>query len=122
MCRTCRRQEEDTQLSRKEGLRHSSTTALSSGLPPLLTRVATHVWPTAVLYAPQAEGDVPLLTIVAETSAEVVTPSTAGSLQGVSPVSGTFALSYGGETTSPLYADASDGEEALLSLLCSIDR
>lgn len=58
----------------------------------------------------------PLLTIVAETSAEVVTTWTAGSLQGISPVSGTFALSYGGETTSPLYADATDGEEALLSL------
>lgn len=63
-----------------------------------------------------------MLTIVAETSAEDVTTSTAGSLKGVSPVSGTFALSYGGETTSPLYADATDGKERNIVSSLVIDR
>lgn len=58
----------------------------------------------------QARGDVPSLTFVAEdTFTGTVTVSSAGSLQGIAPLWGTFELGYGGETTSPLYADATAG-------------
>ena len=60
----------------------------------------------------QAEGDVPSLSIVpADDFTGTLTISTEGSLEGVAPLSGTFELAYGGETTSPLYADSSAGEQ-----------
>lgn len=53
----------------------------------------------------------PSLSFVAEdTFSGTLTVSTAGSLEGIAPLWGTFELEYGGETTSPLYADASPGE------------
>lgn len=60
----------------------------------------------------QARGDVPSLTFVADdTFTGIVTVSTAGSLQGIAPLWGTYELGYGGETTPPLYADATAGAQ-----------
>lgn len=59
----------------------------------------------------QARGDVPSLSFApAETFTGTVTISTAGSLEGIAPLWGTFELGYGGEITSPLYADATAGK------------
>lgn len=58
----------------------------------------------------QAKGDVPSLSIVAASDfMGTLIMSTGGSLEGVAPMSGTFELAYGGETTSPLYADSTAG-------------
>lgn len=45
-----------------------------------------------------------------DTFTGTVTVSAAGSLEGIAPLWGTFELEFGGETTSPLYADATAGK------------
>ncbi|CAM9800578.1 unnamed protein product [Ectocarpus sp. 6 AP-2014] len=70
----------------------------------------------------EARGDVPSLSFApAETFTGTVTISTAGSLEGIAPLWGTFELGYGGETTSPLYADATaDDVKAALEDLSTV--
>ena len=66
----------------------------------------------------QARGDVPSLAfVVGDTFTGTVAVSTAGSLQGIDPPRGTFELGYGGEKTSPLYADATAGAYIVHSIL-----
>lgn len=59
----------------------------------------------------QARGDVPSLTFSPGSDFNgTVALSVAASLEGIAPLWGTFELQYGGETTSPLYMDATAGE------------
>ncbi|CAM9397977.1 unnamed protein product, partial [Hapterophycus canaliculatus] len=70
----------------------------------------------------EARGDVPAISFAAaETFTGTVTMSTVGSLEGIAPLWGTFELGFGGETTSPLYADASaDDVKAALEELSTV--
>lgn len=64
-----------------------------------------------VPYTPQARGDVPSLSLKGVDDFNgTVAMSLAGSLEGIAPLWGTFELTYGGETTAPLYVDATAGK------------
>lgn len=45
--------------------------------------------------------------------------SAAASLEGIAPLWGTFSLQYQGETTSPIYTDATAGELSSLTTTSS---
>lgn len=67
-----------------------------------------HMTPACV----QARGDVPSLSIgAADDFNGTVAVSAAASLEGIAPLWGTFELEYDGETTSPIYVDATAGEQ-----------
>lgn len=60
----------------------------------------------------QARGDVPSIAMTATDAFNgTVAVSVAASLEGIAPLWGTFEVEYGGETTSPLYVDATAGEQ-----------
>lgn len=78
-----------------------------SSMPHISTPV--HVVKISLVF--QARGDVPHLSFAAADDFNgTVSTVAAASLQGIAPMWGTFELLYGGESTSPLYADASAGE------------
>lgn len=81
-----------------------------------------HWIPSALKPSLQARGDVPSLTFSEGSGFNgTVALSVAASLEGIAPLWGTFEIQYGGETTNPLYVDATAGETLYLAIRVTVD-